>query len=306
MRKLVVTISVAAIAALSLTASASPAGAAVAIGQTFTPNSGCGGDTFFQQASLAQQYSAPSPGVITSWAFQADSAPPPVRFKVGRPLGGNDYTVVGATDSVNPTPNVLNNYDTRISVKAGDQIGFFSGTGNCAFETAPAGNLIVFFTADLSPGATETFSQQDERLLDISAKLEPDADNDGFGDETQDKCIGTAGAFNGCPNTVAIDKLKQKGDTKVKVTATVPGAGTLKVGSASDKALAGKAAKNLKAVTRTLTATTKQKLKLTLKLTKSTIGKLEDRGKLKLKVKAVYTPTGGPPGSQTKKAKLKS
>jgi hypothetical protein len=53
-------------------------------------------------------------------------------------------------------------------------------------------------------------------------------------------------------------------------------------------------------VIRTLTATTRQQLKLT----KSAVAKLEDAGKLKLK--AVYTPTGGPPGSQTKKAKLKS
>lgn len=45
---------------------------------------------------------------------------------------------------------------------------------------------------------------------------------------------------------------------------------------------------------------------LTLKLTKAGIGKLVDVGKLKLKVKAVYTPVGGPPGSQTKKTKLKS
>jgi hypothetical protein len=305
MRKLFSVGSLVAAAALIAT-NASPAGAAVTIGQTFTPNSGCGGDTFFQQASLTQQYSAPSPGVITTWAFQADSSPPPVKFKVGRPLGGNDYTIVAASASVNPTPDILNTYETRIAVQAGDQIGFFVGTGACAFEVAPAGNVIAFFTADLSPGATATFDQQDERLLDVSARLEPDADNDGFGDETQDKCVGTAGAFNGCPSTVTIDKLKQKGDTKVKVTATVPGAGTLKVGSPSVALASAAAKKSLKAVTKTLTATTKQQLKLTLKLTKSAIGKLDDAGKLKLKVKAVYTPVGGPPGSQTKKAKLKS
>jgi len=168
--------------------------------------------------------------------------------------------------------------------------------------------MIAFFSGDPSPGDTKTFTPLDGQLLDVSATLEPDADNDGFGDETQDKCIGTAGTANGCPSTVAIDKLKQKGDTKVRVTATVPGAGSLKVGSPSDPALASAAAKkkSLKALTETLTATTKQQLKLTLKLTKSAIAKLKDAGKLNLKVKAVYTPTGGPPGSQTTKAKLKT
>ena len=109
------------------------------------------------------------------------------------------------------------------------------------------------------------------------------------------------------PQHGQLDKLMQKGDTKVKVTATIPGAGTLKVGSANDQALASASAKkSLKAVTTTMTANTKQQLKLTLKLTKSAIGKLADTGKLKLKVKAVYTPVGGPAGSQTKKKKLKS
>jgi hypothetical protein len=62
---------------------------------------------------------------------------------------------------------------------------------------------------------------------------------------------------SGDSSTVTIDKLKQKGDTKVNVTATVPGSGTLRVGSPSNPALASAAAKkNLKAVTKTLTATT--------------------------------------------------
>jgi hypothetical protein len=63
---------------------------------------------------------------------------------------------------------------------------------------------------------------------------------------------------------------------------------------------------SLKAVTQALTSKTTQQVALTLKLTKSAIGKLNDAGKLKLKVKAVYTPVGGPPGSQTKKKKLRS
>jgi hypothetical protein len=35
--------------------------------------------------------------------------------------------------------------------------------------------------------------------VSVSASLEPDLDHDGFGDETQDKCLGTAGPENGCP-----------------------------------------------------------------------------------------------------------
>ena len=135
-----------------------------------------------------------------------------------------------------------------------------------------------------------------------------DADHDGYGDETQDKCVGTAGTFNGCPNTVTVNKLKQKGTKpKVKVKVTVPGAGTLEAGSASDPMLASSATKtSLKPVTETLTSTTKQHVVLILKLTKSAKRKLSEKGKLKAKVKVLYTPPGGPAGSQTGKVKLKS
>jgi hypothetical protein len=45
-----------------------------------------------------------------------------------------------------------------------------------------------------------TFSDQlGQELVNIAAVVEPDADGDGFGDETQDKCIGVGGPDNGCP-----------------------------------------------------------------------------------------------------------
>ena len=141
----------------------------------------------------------------------------------------------------------------------------------------------------------------------VAARLEPDADHDGYGDETQDKCLGTAGTFNGCPNTVTLGKAKQKG-TKVKLGVTVPGQGTLKAGSANDPALARAAKRKplLKAFTQTFGSITKQQVTLTLKLTKAARAKLTDAGRLKLKIKVSFIPTGGPAGSQTAKAMLKS
>jgi hypothetical protein len=201
-RRIGIAAALATMVGVALAAGEPPAGAAVTIGQTFLPDSGCAGDTLFQQASTAEQYSAPSEGVITSWAFQADSSPPSsLRFKVGRPAGENDYTIVGASALVSPEPDLLNTYETRIPVGGGDQIGFFvaaDAVKNCALVTS-AGNVIVFLAGDLPPGDTETFATQNQRLLDVSASLEPDADGDGFGDETQDQCSGQAGTSNGCP-----------------------------------------------------------------------------------------------------------
>jgi hypothetical protein len=107
---------------------------------------------------------------------------------------------------------------------------------------------------------------------------------------------------------VTLDSAKQKGKKpKIKVTTTVPGAGTLQAGSANDASLASASGgTSLKAVSQAITATSRQQLILTLKLTKSARKKLASKGRLKTQVKVVYTPTGGPPGSQTRKVKLKS
>jgi hypothetical protein len=93
----------------------------------------------------------------------------------------------------------------------------------------------------------------------------------------------------------------------VMLTATVPGTGTLKAGSSNDAtvASAAKAKPLLKPVSQTLSSTTKQDIPLTLKLSKAGKRKLAAKGKLKLTIKVVYIPTGGPAGSQTAKVTLK-
>jgi hypothetical protein len=298
--------------ATSALVGAASAAASVQIGATFTPDLGCGSpNATLQAVSPSGQYAAPSAGVLTSWSFQADGSPPQLKFKVGRSVGGNDFTIVGDSPVQTMTPNALNTFPTRIPVQAGDVIGYYhegpAGGDKCVRNAAPTYST-RFVNVDPAPGSTMTYMTVGALQVDLSAVLEPDADHDGFGDETQDKCVGTAGTFNGCPNTVTVNKLKQKGTKpKVKVKVTVPGAGTLEAGSASDPMLASAAAAtSLKPVTETLTSTTKQHIVLILKLTKSAKRKLSEKGKLKAKVKVLYTPPGGPAGSQTDKVKLKS
>ncbi len=298
--------------ATSALVGAASAAASVQIGATFTPNLGCGSpNATLQAVSPSGQYAAPSAGVLTSWSFQADGSPPQLKLKVGRPAGGNNFTIVGDSPRQTMTPNALNTFPTRIPVQAGDVIGYYhegpAGGDKCVRNAAPTYST-RFVNVDPAPGSTMAYMTVGALQIDLSTVLEPDADHDGYGDETQDKCVGTAGTFNGCPNTVTVNKLKQKGTKpKVKVKATVPGAGTLEAGSASDPMLASSTTKtSLKPVAETLTSTTKQHVVLILKLTKSAKRKLSEKGKLKAKVKVLYTPPGGPAGSQTGKVKLKS
>jgi hypothetical protein len=290
------------------------AGAAQTIGQAGLDGGACTNRVFVQHdLTGGPSYSPSSYGVITSWGAAANgSTGQTLQLTVLRQDADLDYTIL-RRDPVRTLANLnaLNTFTgLRLPIEAGQLIGVYDPPGSQADceSFGSSGDEVAFSdVGNPSDGVSTTYNGFDSGFrVNAQAVVEPDTDRDVFGDESQDKCVGSAGAANGCPSTVTINKLKQKGDTKVKVTATVPGAGTLRIGSASNQAVAGKAAKSLKAVTRTLTAITRHQVKLTLKLTKSAIGQLDDAGKLKLRVRAVYTPTGGPPGSQTKKKKLTS
>jgi hypothetical protein len=58
--------------------------------------------------------------------------------------------------------------------------------------------------------------------MDVSAQLEPDADGDGFGDESQDMCVGTAGNVAGCPKA----DLKAKWEAHMRASVHGTGTGT--------------------------------------------------------------------------------
>lgn len=165
---------------------------ATTIGQTFTPDTGCGATVTLLQGvdPSGISYHAPSTGVITSWSYQADAATGKhLKFKVAQPLGGNNYNVVGKSALEMITPGALNTFLTRIPIEAGDAIGYYNPDGAACMSLVGAGPVIHLSNGDKQPGDPWTFpASQSQYKLDVSAQLEPDADGDGFGDETQDGC----------------------------------------------------------------------------------------------------------------------
>jgi hypothetical protein len=283
--------------------------ASVTLGQTCSPNA-TSQVTAIQTATEAgvPAASAPFTGVITSFsvlrhpteAFQA-------RLKIFHRNAAANFTAAanGPLATLDPGLNVI---AARVPITAGDFIGTWGDPGTQRCNMVPLENVMEsYFGPEPQPPESFMTSTFNGVIIDLSAQLEPDTDRDVYGDETQDKCVGSAGPFNGCPNELTLGTPKRK-KGKLKVTATVPGAGTLSAGSASDPALAAAArsSRQLKRVTRTLTSTTTQQVTLTLKLTKAAKRNLADKGRLKVRVKAVYTPTGGPPGSKTVKTILKA
>src|SRR5262245_5685690 len=164
--------------------------AATPIGEAFAPLTGCGASTFIQSTSPGGSYAAPISGVITSWSYQADATPPSqLRLKVARLVSVNDFLVVGQSDLEMPAASAPNTFSTRISAQAGDVIGLFQtqppATSRKCGITSQTGFLDHLVPGtDVQPSLMPvTFNPGSDFKLDIAAAIEPDADQDGFGDE---------------------------------------------------------------------------------------------------------------------------
>jgi hypothetical protein len=168
--------------------SASSAGAATQIGETFVPSAHCDtGFTNVQATSPGGRYTVPSNGVITSWSYQSSPTATQVNFKVLRSAGGSSFTVVGESGVLLTVPNQLLTQQIRIPVNAGDVLGVFTNNALCGRVAVGMGYQGFYRPSDQALGTTNTYSGPAQYQLDVAGTLEPDCDNDGFGDESQDQ-----------------------------------------------------------------------------------------------------------------------
>ena len=169
--------------------------------------------------SPGNTYTAPSSGVISRWSFQAGSSvPESVKLKVGRAAPGTnlsaptvDLSVTGESASEVLVTNSLNSYSTRVSVQQGDFLGIYLG----GIDYVPCGDqsstgfVDHYNVSDVLAGTNATFTRETEGQVEVAAVLEPDADHDGFGDETQDQCATNAGTQGPCTATQVKKKCKK-------------------------------------------------------------------------------------------------
>ncbi len=274
--------------------SASTAFAATTIGQvpTTAPSLGnCGGmASDFVQPTVTggAPYVVPSGGeAITSWStFAASNANQVITMKAFRQVSGLTYQVVGHDGPRNLTPSVLQTFQTNIKVKPGDVIGLSNGndsTISCWFPAPGENGLLRSAVTDLQDGQAATFSPipyvMDSRL-NLTAQVAGTPSNDfSFG---------------------RVKKNKNKGIAVLSVN--VPGPGTLKLTGAGlkrQRSLGGATA------SKHVPAAGRVKLKVKAKGRKKR--KLLHRGRVKVKAKVTYTPSGdlpGIPNTERKKIKL--
>ena len=181
-----------------------PASAATLVGATAAPVPAlCAAPNTVVPA--AAQYAVPAAGVITSWQFQASASVPQLKLKVFRSTGAGSFTVTGSSDARTPVAATLNTFAVRVPVTAGDVIGLALLTaGECI--TSGSGNF-SYVPGDAAVGSTQVYTQT-TGTLDVAANVEPDADGNGYGDETQDGCPSQAASHGAClpPATTAPDR----------------------------------------------------------------------------------------------------
>jgi hypothetical protein len=166
--------------------------AATTLGSTFDPDECEGDTTYIQTVSPGNSYSVPSDGVITHWTYQAHGTDgTSVKLKVGRVSPSadltlnTDVTIVGESNLELVSAGSLGSFSTQIPVKAGDRIGEYVNGGFTGCSISDASFTDHYNNSDVGVGTTTLFSQENFQQ-DISAVWEPDCDNDGRGDDSQD------------------------------------------------------------------------------------------------------------------------
>jgi hypothetical protein len=156
----------------------------------------------FATTAVAGQYVSPIDGVVVRWRLKEDStAGKSVNLRVLRP-GAMPGTFFGAGRSnaeVTDAEGVFfggapfQTFATRLPIRAGDRLGMDGPFAemNAYSDDLSFAEIASGWEPELPEGEPASFSdvERANTLLLINADVEPDADCDGFGDETQDPAV---------------------------------------------------------------------------------------------------------------------
>ena len=169
--------------------------------------------TGIQTALAGRQLTSPIDGVVVRW--RVGDGVGPLALRVVRDAGGGSFTGVGRSESVTPSippsdvgqPPTVSTFSTRIPIRAGDYGGLDLTPDSAIGQRSIGGATIVAFVpllGDNETRAAQGASVDTEGL--VNADIEPDADRDGFGDETQDLCAKDAAAQGLCGGPCSNDR----------------------------------------------------------------------------------------------------
>jgi hypothetical protein len=181
------------VAALLFTASAS----AIEIGSLCTGDqAGSGARTIVQNERQIStvQIDTTSPGVVTRWKVNtlgSTQLAREERVKVFKRLETTKLEAVAESTPQMVQPERLNEFEARIPVPVGVRFGVYSSGASplyCASSPPSTSDNFYESNNDVPVGVTATINTVRVGVVALAVDVEPDADHDGFGDETQDFC----------------------------------------------------------------------------------------------------------------------
>lgn len=170
-------------------------GAAAGSGLT---GSSCDGCSFIQLADDGSaSYAITSAGVLTSFSVREGTGfagTNQVSLQVWRSAPGGAYQLVAESPPrlLFGAANIEIEHSANLPVLPGDKIGLrttIGGNTAAYYSTSTSGDVAGLVNA-ANVGDSVTPGETTDVRVNVAAKFELDADNDGFGDETQDNCLG--------------------------------------------------------------------------------------------------------------------
>jgi hypothetical protein len=220
----------------ALVVAAPAAGAATTIGSTMSGTANdafaCTGTCSIVQTALGSgTAAAPIDGVVVRWRVKTNAPGGPFGLRVAKPFTGSLLIGAGATGLETAKAAGINEFATRLPIRVGDNIGLTitaaTQLNNVRYKegVVTAGASTSYFDPQLPEGGSGTTPTNVNNLVEsfFNADIEADADRDGFGDETQDRCIGVFGTSNGCDVTAPVPVLvsyspQSVGSLKIKLS----------------------------------------------------------------------------------------
>jgi hypothetical protein len=210
---------------------ASRAGGAVTLGEVQGGVDNCffGSAAFGVTSALEDparpSYVAPFSGVLTSYSYFAGTNGGSVQVLVLKAGADAAHKVVAAKSIKQAVvPSTLTTFATRLPMKAGERIGIGFGQNgmSCLITASAADSTFVAypFDADTTSDMAAPGSDFGEGRPNVSAVLEPDADGDGYGDVSQDRCPQSATTLVACPapDTTVTKAPKKSTRHRAKIT----------------------------------------------------------------------------------------
>lgn len=142
---------------------------------------------------------APRDGVITRFRIAAYGSggvgsPATVTFRLADIARQNEDSAQARTVASGPTVTIagtgeIEEFPARVRVARGNHLAIDTSDANAVYASSGSDFTYVYAPPLAAGAVTRTSDLVTEELL-VGAVYEPDADRDGFGDETQDQCPG--------------------------------------------------------------------------------------------------------------------